>query len=149
MSTHTPYDPAPYDAPTPYDRHVFARRLALEHIRHFGIPDPSVLDIAMHIIDHEHASGELPAGEIDLAASTYPAEFETDIRTLKALIDVDACHPADVVFEAFHGAPGIGQSWVCRVCGKHYVKLGGGFIDPESVPDDEEPPWIMSPADCI
>lgn len=41
------------------------------------------------------------------------------------------CETRDLEFEAMIAAPGYGQSWRCQVCRKPWVKLGGGFAEPE------------------
>jgi hypothetical protein len=60
---------------------------------------------------------ELLEGRVlDVAASHDPSDCPGDERVLD--------------FVAHYGAPGIGQAWHCRVCGREWAKLGGSFFDP-------------------
>jgi hypothetical protein len=33
-------------------------------------------------------------------------------------------------FAGHYAAPGHGQAWVCRVCGREWAKVGGAYHDP-------------------
>jgi hypothetical protein len=54
----------------------------------------------------------------DVAAAHDPSDCPGDERVLD--------------YVAHYGAPGIGQAWRCRVCGREWAKLGQMFLDPAS-----------------
>lgn len=49
----------------------------------------------------------------------------------------------DLVYEGHVGAPGYGVSYKCRTCGRPWLKVGQGFVDPR------EAVYELSPEDVI
>lgn len=59
-------------------------------------------------------------------------------------------HPdEELEFVADMSAPGSGRVWKCPQTQKEFVQSHGVLIDPEELPQDEEPPWVMRIEDCI
>lgn len=70
-----------------------------------------------------------------------------DGRCLVASIERCPLCQAEASYVADYGAPGIGQHWTCAN-GHDLVRLGGRFLDPRAY-DDAEPPWVLTPEQCI
>lgn len=79
--------------------------------------------------------------------TAYKAKLAADLEAQEARVQAQFCHPGRVVYRATFGAPGVGQSWECNECAKTWVRIGNSVIDPAEVPENEEPPWILTEAD--